>query len=291
MCSINMVWTLIAGFLVMFMQAGFAMVETGLVPRQERRPHHRDEHDDLSAGLPRVLGLWLRDRLGQLVQRPVPPGWYRTLGPGLSMLNHGWASATIRARLGRIHVRTDRHQRLLPDRHGRRQRDGAVLLHDGVHGHHGHDSHRRDGRTLGWKNFCLYGLWVVAFPYCLFANWVWGGGWLAQRARTGASATGCRLRRLRRRARHGRRHWPGRCDRHRSAHRQVSSTASRRPSPATTCRWSSAARSSWRSAGSASTPARRCRARTCASAVVVVNTMLAGVAGALAAMCVMQLKS
>ena len=27
--AINMVWTLIAGFLVMFMQAGFAMVETG----------------------------------------------------------------------------------------------------------------------------------------------------------------------------------------------------------------------------------------------------------------------
>ena len=30
MFSINMVWALIAGFLVMFMQAGFAMVETGL---------------------------------------------------------------------------------------------------------------------------------------------------------------------------------------------------------------------------------------------------------------------
>jgi Amt family ammonium transporter len=30
-----------------------------------------------------------------------------------------------------------------------------------------------------WKNFCLYGLWV-AFPYCVYANWVWGGGWLAQ---------------------------------------------------------------------------------------------------------------
>ena len=27
--SINIVWTLVAGFLVMFMQAGFAMVETG----------------------------------------------------------------------------------------------------------------------------------------------------------------------------------------------------------------------------------------------------------------------
>src|SRR5215831_7544984 len=28
--SINFVWTLVAGFLVMFMQAGFALVETGL---------------------------------------------------------------------------------------------------------------------------------------------------------------------------------------------------------------------------------------------------------------------
>ncbi|MBI3860837.1 MAG: ammonium transporter, partial [Planctomycetia bacterium] len=31
----------------------------------------------------------------------------------------------------------------------------------------------------GWKNFCLYGFWV-ALPYCIYANWVWGGGWLAQ---------------------------------------------------------------------------------------------------------------
>ena len=30
-----------------------------------------------------------------------------------------------------------------------------------------------------WKNFCLYGLWVV-LPLALAANWVWGGGWLAR---------------------------------------------------------------------------------------------------------------
>src|SRR4029077_3777605 len=30
-----------------------------------------------------------------------------------------------------------------------------------------------------WKSFCLYGCWV-AIPYCIFANCVWGGGWLAQ---------------------------------------------------------------------------------------------------------------
>ncbi len=30
-----------------------------------------------------------------------------------------------------------------------------------------------------WKNFCVYGCWV-ALPYCIYANWLWGGGWLAQ---------------------------------------------------------------------------------------------------------------
>ena len=30
-----------------------------------------------------------------------------------------------------------------------------------------------------WKNFCLFSLWV-ALPYCLYGNWVWGGGFLAQ---------------------------------------------------------------------------------------------------------------
>jgi Amt family ammonium transporter len=30
-----------------------------------------------------------------------------------------------------------------------------------------------------WKNFCIYGLWI-ALPYCVYANWVWGGGFLAQ---------------------------------------------------------------------------------------------------------------
>src|SRR5690349_12446071 len=32
--AINIMWTLIAGFLVMFMQAGFAMVETGFTRRK-----------------------------------------------------------------------------------------------------------------------------------------------------------------------------------------------------------------------------------------------------------------
>src|SRR4030081_3832870 len=36
--SVNFVWTLVAGFLVMFMQAGFALVETGPCPSQNPPP-------------------------------------------------------------------------------------------------------------------------------------------------------------------------------------------------------------------------------------------------------------
>ena len=30
-----------------------------------------------------------------------------------------------------------------------------------------------------WRNFCLYGIWFVLL-FSVYANWVWGGGWLAQ---------------------------------------------------------------------------------------------------------------
>ena len=41
--SVNFVWTLVAGFLVMFMQAGFALVETGLIRAKNAVAHHVDE--------------------------------------------------------------------------------------------------------------------------------------------------------------------------------------------------------------------------------------------------------
>ena len=58
--AINFVWTLLAGFLVMFMQAGFAMVETGFTPREERGPHDEHELHDLSDRHARLLDLRLR---------------------------------------------------------------------------------------------------------------------------------------------------------------------------------------------------------------------------------------
>jgi hypothetical protein len=66
---INMVWALVTGFLVMFMQAGFAMVETGMCRAKNAAHIHRNELHDLSARLRRLLGLRVCDRVGQLVQR------------------------------------------------------------------------------------------------------------------------------------------------------------------------------------------------------------------------------
>ena len=67
--SINYVWALVAGFLVMFMQAGFMYGGDWLMPGEKLGSHISHELDDLSARLPRVLGLRLCHRLGQLVER------------------------------------------------------------------------------------------------------------------------------------------------------------------------------------------------------------------------------
>ena len=75
--SINFVWALVAGFLVMFMQAGLHARRDRALPREERGPHVGDELHDLPARLFRVLGLRLRDRLGQLVERTGGAGLVR----------------------------------------------------------------------------------------------------------------------------------------------------------------------------------------------------------------------
>ena len=191
--SINMVWTLIAGFLVMFMQAGFAMVEAGLCRAKNARPHVGDELDDLSARLHRVLGLWFRDRLGQLVQRP---GRRRagtaSLGPGTDRCSTAASASSrrFRRRHGIFKYGLLGTKGFFLQRRRRRQRDGAVLLHDGVHGHHGHDSHRRHGRTLGLEEFLS--LRAMGGAALLHLCQLGMGRRLAgaSRARTGAWATG-----------------------------------------------------------------------------------------------------
>ena len=219
---------------------------------------------------------------------PVPPGWYPSLGPGLSVLNEGWGlgAAVDAAGQGdrRVHVRAHRHEGLVFDRcRRRRRRDGAVLLHDGVHGHHRDDPDRRDGRALGMEE--LLPLRPVGRAAVLPLRQLGLGRRLARSGRhqLGPRPWRRRLRRLGRRAlrwaasSRSRAPW--------SSARASASTirrASRRRCRATMCRWSCWARSSWPSAGSASTPARRLPGTDLRISFVVVNTMLASITGALA---------
>ena len=182
--SINMVWVLIAGFLVMFMQTGFAMVETGLC--RAKNAAHTMSMNFMVYPLG-CLAFWAFGFAlgwGNWINGPVAPGWYSTLGPGTAILNSG---------LG-IDAVTDTATGVAT---------GAFKY--GLVGTKGFFLNGVDDVSVmalfffmmvfmdttatiptgamaerwSWKNFCLFAIWV-ALPYCLYANWVWGGGWLAQ---------------------------------------------------------------------------------------------------------------
>jgi ammonium transporter, Amt family len=182
--SVNMVWTMVTGFLVMFMQAGFMYVETGLC--RAKNAAHTSAMNFMIYPLG-CFAFWAYGFAlgwGNWWNGPVPPGWYASLGPGLSVLNHGWGlgaavdasgAATGAFTYGLIGLKG---WFLSPE-----VSDVSVLgifffmmvfmdttatIPTGAM-----------AERWAWKNFCIYGLWV-ALPYCLYANWVWGGGFLAQ---------------------------------------------------------------------------------------------------------------
>jgi len=179
MFSINMVWTLIAGFLVMFMQAGFAMVETGLC-------RAKNSSNMMSMNLMiyafGCIGFWAYGFAigwGNWINGPVAPGWYSTLGPGTSVLNSGWGLGVADAaagsfKYGLIGLKgfflngVDDVSVMALFFFMMVFMDTTATIPTGAM-----------AERWRWKNFCLYGLWV-ALPYCIYANWVWGGGWLAQ---------------------------------------------------------------------------------------------------------------
>jgi Amt family ammonium transporter len=181
--SINMVWTLICGFLVMFMQAGFALVETGLC--RAKNAAHTMAMNFMIYPLG-CIGFWAYGFAlgwGNWYNGPVPPGWISTLGPGTEMLNEGF---------GIDPVFDDANKATGAYRYGLMGTKGFFLkgIEDvGIVGLFFYMMVFMDttatiptgtlAERWSWKNFCLFGVWV-ALPYCLFANWVWGGGWLAQ---------------------------------------------------------------------------------------------------------------
>ena len=179
MFSINMVWVMVAGALVMFMQFGFMAVETGLC--RAKNASHTAAMNFMIYPLG-CLAFWAYGfgiGWGGWWNAPVPSGWYSSLGPGTVALDSSYSIT-----------------------HGRRRRRQVKYSLFGTKGFflNGLDDVSIMGlfffmmvfmdttatiptgtmaERWAWKNFCLFGLWV-ALPYCLYAHWVWGGGWLAQ---------------------------------------------------------------------------------------------------------------
>ena len=179
--SINMCWTLITGAMVMFMQAGFSMVEGGL--SRQKNACHTWSMNFMIYPLG-GLGFWVYGFAlgwGNWFNGPVPPvGWYASLGPGLAVLDQG------------VGLEIPDPEKPFVFKYGLLGTKGFFLngvddvsvmalfffmmvfmdttatIPTGAMAERWH-----------WWNFVLYGCWV-ALPYCIYANWVWGGGWLAQ---------------------------------------------------------------------------------------------------------------
>src|SRR5260370_19633295 len=90
MFSINIVWTLVTGFLVMFMQAGFAMVETGLC--RAKNASHTFSMNFMIYPLG-CIAFWVYGFAigsGNLANGPSAAGAIiHNLGPGISILSSG----------------------------------------------------------------------------------------------------------------------------------------------------------------------------------------------------------
>ena len=165
--AINFVWTLIAGFLVMFMQAGFAMVETGFC-RAKNAAHTMAMNFMVYAiGM---LGYWI---CGYALQMG-GVGAVAALG-GTPGLNHEFTVELFGKTFGLFGLKGfflswDTYdvgvfalflfQMVFMDT--------AATIPTGA-------------MAERWKfsSFVIYGFFMAMFVYPLFANWVWGGGWLA----------------------------------------------------------------------------------------------------------------
>ena len=165
--SLNVAWVLLGGFLVMFMQAGFAMVETGFT--RSRNAAHTMAMNFLIYPVA-VLGFWL-------------------IGFGLMLGGvHGWASlgesaAGARevavafggksfglfgaARFALVTAASD-PATLAIFLFSTVFLDTAATIPTGA-------------MAERWKlsAFLAYGIFMSAFLYPLYGNWVWGGGWLS----------------------------------------------------------------------------------------------------------------
>lgn len=166
--SINMVWMLVAGFLVMFMQAGFALVEVGMT--RIKNANHTMLMNMMIYGIG-ILGFFLVG-FGLMFGGV---GALSTLGVDGSVLSREFSINLFGKSFGLFGL------------------SGFALsgiTSMGVIGFFLFQLVFMDttatiptgamAERWKWKAFVIYGFFVSAILYPIYGNWVWGGGWLSQ---------------------------------------------------------------------------------------------------------------
>jgi Amt family ammonium transporter len=174
--SINFVWVLIAGFLVIFMQAGFALVETGLI--RAKNAAHTFTMNFLVYGLGMFgffacgFALMCGGFNGTAIGGPV------TLG-GLPTLNHMFTIGSA--------INGDHGWGLFGTTGffltGAGYDAAAVVMFLFMMAFMDTTATIVTGACAErWslKSFFIFSIIVGGFIYPMFGAWVWGGGWLAQ---------------------------------------------------------------------------------------------------------------
>jgi len=174
------VWEVLAGCLTLLLSAGFALIAGGMV-----RPKNSAHQFAVNLMIVPLAGCavflygfalgW-----GNLAGGLAPPGWSRALGSDFGTLNHGlgigsasesspnaFAYALLGTKgfgLSGLNSSTIVPFFFLMTAY---LIVGAIVATGAM------------AERCAWKNFVLYGFWVVV-PLAIVANWIWGGGWLAQ---------------------------------------------------------------------------------------------------------------
>jgi Amt family ammonium transporter len=167
--AINIVWTLIAGFMVMFMQAGFALVETGFT--QKKNVAHTMGMNFMVYAVG-MIGFWIC-------------GFAFMFGGGLNAATLGGAPGVIpheyiihmfgkdfgivgsvgfflNSKVYDVGVFTLFLFQMV-------FMDTTATIPTGSM-----------AERWSFKSFLIFGFFISMFVYPIFGNWVWGGGWLSQ---------------------------------------------------------------------------------------------------------------
>ncbi len=174
--AINFMWTLITGFLVMFMQAGFALVETGLC--RAKNAGHTMAMNFMIYPMG-MLGFYLCGfafMFGGMADPSSPSGGGITTMGGYPGLNH-----ELGFHIGSKFIGLLGGKGFLLQGAGYDTAAFALFLFQMVF----MDTTATiptGAAAERWKfsAFMVYGCCIGTIMYPIFGNWVWGNGWLAE---------------------------------------------------------------------------------------------------------------